>query len=138
MINQTRRTVLKGMSALATFPVLSLSALEISQNKAFQDNSSKYVKRKFTLTNLTPNTLTLDKTAPISVPAYDDSSMVKFDLSKARGASIAPGEDITFDVIIAKENMMDVSIDTVEIKSNQSDENSIVSAMNFTGQISII
>jgi len=138
MINQTRRTVLKGMSALATFPVLSLSALEISRNKAFQDGSSKYVKRKFTLTNLTPNTLTLDKTAPISVPAYDDSSMVKFDLSKARGASIAPGEDITFDVIIAKENMMDVSIDTVEIKSNQSDENSIVSAMNFTGQISII
>jgi len=138
MINQTRRTVLKGMSALATFPVLSLSALEISRNKAFQDDSSKYVKRKFTLTNLTPNTLTLDKTAPISVPAYDDSSMVKFDLSKARGASIAPGEDITFDVIVAKENMMDVSIDTVEVKSNQSDENSIVSAMNFTGQISII
>jgi len=138
MINQTRRTVLKGMSALATFPVLSLSALEISQNKAFQDDSSKYVKRKFTLTNLTPNTLTLDKTAPISVPAYNDSSKVKFDLSKARGASIAPGEDITFDVIVAKENMMDVSIDTVEVKSNQSAESSIVSAMNFTGQISII
>ena len=59
-------------------------------------------------------------------------------MNKACGASIAPGEDITFDVIVAQENMMDVSIDTIEIKSDQLGENNIVSAMNFTGQISVI
>ena len=72
------------------------------------------------------------------MPAYDESSIVRFDMNKACGASIAPGEDITFDVIVAQENMMDVSIDTIKIKSDQLGENNIVSAMNFTGQISVI
>jgi len=139
MINQNRRTLLKTLPLLAAFPVASLSALESNQEKVLNNaESSKYFKREFTLTNLTPNTLTLDKRAPISVPAYNDSSFVKFDVSKACGAKIAPGEDITFDVIVAKDRMLDVSIDEVELKSDQLDSGNIISAMNFTAQISII
>ncbi len=139
MINQKRRTLLKTLPLLAVFPVTSLSAFESNHEKVISNaESSNYFKREFTLTNLTPNTLTLDKRVPISVPAYNDSSIVKFDVSKARGAKIAPGKDITFDVLVAKDRMLDVSIDEVEIKSDQLDSGNIISAMNFTAQVSII
>ncbi len=151
MVNQKRRTVLKGISLLATVPAVSLTAFgatanitgattatQNSQATPVSYSSSQIVKREFTITNLTPNTLTLDKNTPISIPAYNDSSKVKFDMAKARGATIAPGGNITFNAFVTKENMLDVSIDEVVINTDQSNIDHIVSAMNFTAQISII
>lgn len=126
------------MTLLAAIPTAGLSALKFSTNQTASVDSTQYLKREFTLTNLTPNTLTLDKNTPIRVPAYVNSSKVKFNTSMAKGATIAPGEDITFDVIIAKDDVLDVSIDEVEINSPQLGTGNIVSAMNFTAQVSII
>jgi len=141
MINLKRRMVLKSVSVMAAaLPVVGLSALNMSaqSSKDVTAMGSDVVKREFTLTNLTPNYLTLDKNTPIDVPAYSNSSKVKFDMTKARGATLAPGDNITFDVIVAKDSMLDVNIDEVVIKSDQSDYEHIVSAMNFTAQVSII
>ncbi len=133
MIDHTRRTVLKTIPLLATLPVASLSAFE-----TMTADTSGFVKREFTLTNLTPNTITFDKTVPLKIPAYTNSSKVKFDVSKACGAKLAPGADISFDVYVAKDSMLDVSIDEVEIKTDKADYQHLISAMNFTAQVSII
>ena len=123
MINQSRRTLLKGITygitavsaGVASSAVMALtkptaaveatgSALPTCDISIYQQQSSG--KEIVSLMNLTGETVTLDSITPVDLEHVNGSLIVKVNKGSNGALSMAPGERLTFEVEAISANIL--------------------------------
>lgn len=157
MINQTRRTLLKGLGAVAIAPTTAMasglgsaseavnqsgSALPVCDLTIYQHQTGS--SETITLMNLTGKTVTLDEISPIGLSDIHGSLQVRVNLKERSGVILKPGQRLSFDVVAstahAGPNTHELSVPNViaghvRVKSSHPAFNGIIPVTAFDAQV---